>query len=83
MAQIHRFIRAEHAPLAQKWFDELEDAILSLSELPQRCLVTPEDSAHRHLLFGKRSDMYRVLFSIDEENERVLVKTIRHAVRLP
>jgi plasmid stabilization system protein ParE len=83
MARIHRFIRAERALLAQKWFDDLEDAILSLSELPQRCLPTPEDPAYRNLLFGKPPHTYRIIFSIDEGNARVLVHTVRHGVRLP
>jgi mRNA-degrading endonuclease RelE of RelBE toxin-antitoxin system len=32
----------------------------------------------RHLLYGSRRDVYRVIFEIDERRKRVLVLTIRH-----
>jgi hypothetical protein len=40
-------------------------AILSLDERPERSPATPENPALRNLLFGKKPNVYRVIFSID------------------
>jgi plasmid stabilization system protein ParE len=68
-----------------RWFQGLEDAMASLSELPQRCPFAPEDSAFpfevRHLLYGRRPHVYRVLFTIQEDT--VYILHIRHGRRQP
>jgi mRNA-degrading endonuclease RelE of RelBE toxin-antitoxin system len=35
----------------------------------------------RHLLYGKKPDVYRVIFDIDDIQDTVLVLTIRHGAR--
>jgi hypothetical protein len=50
---------AENSPQAFAWFNDLEAAILSLDDHPQRSAATPEDKALRHLLFGNKANVYR------------------------
>jgi plasmid stabilization system protein ParE len=63
-------------------------AVLSLADLPARCPLTPEaeELRHpaRHLLYGKRSAVYRLIFDIQEESKegpRVRVLRIWHGSR--
>jgi plasmid stabilization system protein ParE len=68
-----------------RWFRRLQEAILSLSEFPTRCLLAPED-AHfpfdvRQLVYGRKPHLYRVLFTI--EAETVVILHILHSRRLP
>lgn len=78
MARADAFAAFEHirqaAPhYAEQWLVGLFDAIASLEEMPTRCPIIPEaDEFHRplrHLLYGKRSGIYRVIFDIQESSE--------------
>lgn len=66
-----------------RWFEELEEAIASLSKLPQRWPVAPESFAFpfevRHLLYGHRPHIYRILFTISDKV--VYVLHVRHGRR--
>ena len=66
-----------------RWFFRLEEAIASLSELPHRCPLAPENKEFpfevRQLLFGRKPHQYRVLFTVD--GETVVVLHIRHGRR--
>jgi plasmid stabilization system protein ParE len=68
-----------------RWFQGLEDAMASLSELPQRCPLAPEDSGLpfevRHLLYGRKPHVYRVLFTV--QGDTVYILHIRHGRRQP
>lgn len=59
------------------------DALNSLTESPERCGLAPENDAVepeiRQLLYGRRSGVYRALFTITGREVRVL--HIRHAAR--
>ncbi len=73
---------AKDSPLnASRWLDRLMGAVEALAELPHRCPLAPENPYHaseiRHLLFGE----YRVLFTIAEQEVRVL--HVRHTARRP
>ena len=48
---------------------------------PHPLPVTPEDRHLRHLLYGKKPRVYRVIFEIDEPHRVVKVLTIRHGAR--
>jgi toxin ParE1/3/4 len=37
----------------------------------------------RHLLYGKKPHVYRVIYDIDEQRQLVTVLTIRHGAREP
>ena len=66
-----------------RWFRKMKDAIDSLSELPQRSPVAPENANFpfevRQLLYGRKPHQYRVLFTIDRDT--VVVLHIRHGRR--
>jgi plasmid stabilization system protein ParE len=68
-----------------RWFRGLKDALDSLSELPHRCSLAPENAEFpfevRQLLYGRKPHQYRVLFII--EADTVIILHIRHGRRLP
>jgi plasmid stabilization system protein ParE len=65
------------------WFRKLREAIASLSEIPHRCPLAPENAEFpfevRQLLYGSKPHRYRVLFTID--GDIVVVLHIRHGRR--
>jgi plasmid stabilization system protein ParE len=75
---------AQHAGNAGlRWFEKLGEAIASLSSLPGRCKLAPENASvpfeMRQLLYGRNPHLYRILFTI--EGETVYVLRIRHGRR--
>ena len=68
---------------AVEWFNSLSNAIASLSKMPERCPLAPENDAFaeeiRQLLYGKRSGAYRVIFTVSDSVVRVL--HLRHSAR--
>lgn len=74
---------AQHAPVtAVGWLSRFEAALTTLANNPQRCGIAPENDAVdeeiRQFSFGRRYSVYRVLFTIVEDEVRVL--HIRRAV---
>lgn len=74
-------INAEQSTAALKWYRGLKEAILSLEQHPDRCPITPENPHLRHLLYGHRPHVYRVIFRIEKNRKRVEVLHIRHCAR--
>ena len=76
---------AAESQAASRWFNGLEKAVYRLERHPYRCPVAPECRTMkrklRHLLYGKRPHVYRVIYEIDERLETVWVLTIRHGAR--
>lgn len=78
---------------AEKWQEGLEEAIASLSRLPQRCLAAPEADYFplplvRQLLYrrAKSKLIYRILFRLhDDPKEAPFVRLIavRHSGQAP
>ena len=66
---------------ALKWYRKLKQAILSLEENPNRCPLTPESTKYRHLLYGRKPHVYRVIYRVSERQKRVDVLHIRHGAR--
>lgn len=73
---------------AEKWLWDLFAAIQTLEEMPARCpLIAEADEvgqALRHLLYGKRTSTYRIIFDIQEQSDegpRVRVLRIWHGTR--
>jgi len=70
---------------AARWYNALEEAIYTLAKDPHRCPVAPEPQRAkrklRHLLFGKKPHVYRVIYEVQEQQQRVWVLTIRHGAR--
>jgi len=73
---------------AHQWLRDLFTAMMTLADRPARCPFIPEADAlghpARHLLYGKRTGMYRIIFDIQEqspEGPRVRVLRIWRATR--
>ncbi len=73
---------------AARWLADLFTAIRTLADMPARCPVIPEADELgrpvRHLLYGKRTGVYRIIFDIQEASEegpRVRVLRIWHGAR--
>lgn len=86
IAAIHDWLRAQQAGDAgERWFVALRAAVGSLTNLPSRCPLAPENRDSpvevRQLLYGRRPHAYRILFSI--EGEVVHVLHVRHGRRGP
>src|SRR5690242_12000456 len=73
--------RAPHT--AARWYNRLLEAVQSLERLPERCGLAPEAESLgielRQLLYGKRSGVYRILFTV--EGDVVRVHRIRRAAQ--
>ncbi len=83
---ILEWLLSQHAgETGMRWFISLEDAILSLAKFPERCALAPESKAFpfevRHLLYGHKPHVYRILFMIDHGTVQIL--HIRHGRRRP
>lgn len=79
----YQWIRERAPGAAARWFNGFVDALNSLTESPERCGLAPENDAVepeiRQLLYGRRSGVYRALFTITGSDVRIL--HIRHAAR--
>jgi plasmid stabilization system protein ParE len=68
-----------------RWFEGLEEAVASLSKMPLRCPLAPENKRFtfevRHLLYGHKPHVYRIIFTI--EGERIVILHIWHGRRQP
>ncbi len=77
---------AENSPRnAGEWYQRIKNAISSLSQNPKRCPIAPENEFFeeeiRHLLYGRRQYIYRILFTVHKDVVHVL--HVRHgAMRL-
>ena len=80
-ASLYREINAEESDAALEWYRGLKEAVLTLEELPNRCPVTSEKAQLRHLLYGNKPHVYRVIFRVVEKQKRVDVLHIRHGAR--
>jgi plasmid stabilization system protein ParE len=81
LRHIYETINADDVVRARAWFNGLEKAILRLDQHPARAPTIPEDHSLRHLLYGRRPNVYRIIFVIDERNRVVTVLHIRHGAR--
>ncbi len=55
--------------------------ILSLEQTPNRCPTTFESRNLRHLLYGNKPHVYRVIYRVLEDQKQVHVLHIRHGAR--
>jgi plasmid stabilization system protein ParE len=81
LALLYDEINAEQFDAALNWYRGLKNAILSLERLPNRCPATPETPKFRHLLYGKKPHVYRVIYRVLEKQKHVHVLHIRHGAR--
>ncbi|MDQ2773824.1 MAG: type II toxin-antitoxin system RelE/ParE family toxin [Acidobacteriota bacterium] len=68
-----------------RWFQRLGKAIASLATFPERCPLAPENKDFtfevRHLLYGRKPHVYRVVFTL--EGATVYLLHIWHGHRQP
>jgi mRNA-degrading endonuclease RelE of RelBE toxin-antitoxin system len=61
------------------------DCLYALDRLPYRCPLAREAKKAKRqircLLFGKRRNVYRILYEVDEANRAVWILHIRHGAR--
>lgn len=81
LAIVFNDIHAEDSEAARRWYDGLKKSILTLEKLPNRCPVTRENPKLRHLLYGHKPHVYRVIYCVLENVKRVEVLHIRHGAR--
>jgi toxin ParE1/3/4 len=78
---IYSAIDAEESDAALRWFRGLQRAIFTLEKHPTRCPVTPERKTLRHLLYGRKPHVYRVVYRIVPHRKEVEILHIRHGAR--
>ncbi len=80
-AEIYAAINAEHSDVAYQWFPGLDRALATLEENPSRCPATPERKNLRHLLYGNKPHIYRLIYRIVERKKEVEILHVRHGAR--
>jgi plasmid stabilization system protein ParE len=81
LSDIYRQIQADVSSQSSNWFNGLEEAIYSLEQHPNRSPTIPEDGRLRHLLYGKKPHVYRIIYEVKEQTAIVNVLHIRHGAR--
>ena len=81
LAHLYDKINAASSGTALKWYKGLRNAILSLEEAPNRCLATREKRRLRHLLYGHKPNVYRIIHRVLERQKRVEVLHLHHGAR--
>jgi len=85
LASLYEEKHADEFEAAARWFNGLEKAVGRLESLPRRCSAAPESKKAgrplRHLLYGKKPHVYRIIFELDEPQKVVQILTIRHGAR--
>jgi plasmid stabilization system protein ParE len=81
LKHIYRRIHANDSEQAFAWLNGLETMVYSLEEHPARGAITPESRKLRHLLYGNKPHVYRIIYRVDERRKTVRVLHIRHGAR--
>ena len=81
LLDLYHRIGARSSDAALIWYRGLKHAIRSLRDNPNRCPVTPENERFRHLLYGAKPHVYRVIYQVTEKQKEVDVLHLRHGAR--
>lgn len=81
LGALYDFIHAAESMAALRWYEGLKRAILSLATHPHRCPATPENHRLKHLLYGGKPHVYRVIYRVNDRQKQVDVLHIRHGAR--
>jgi len=81
LSYLYEKINAPDSAAALRWYEGLRRAILSLAVHPKRCRTTAENRNLRHLLYGRKPNVYRVIYRVNERQKQVDVLHIRHGAR--
>ena len=83
LAAIFGAIDAANSRTSARWNSGLVQSLLTLEISPRQCPKTPEDPNLRHLLFGKKPHVCRVIYALDERLQIVTILHIRDGARAP
>ena len=81
LSYLYQEINAPDSAAARRWYESLKRTILSLAVHPKRCPTTAENRNLRHLLYGRKPNVYRVIYRVNERRKQVDVLQIRHGAR--
>ena len=81
LRDIYRRIHADSSAHAVAWFNGLEATVYSLDQHPDRGAITPESRKLRHLLYGNKPHVYRIIYRVPERAKKVKVLHVRHGAR--
>ena len=77
----YEWLKQSNASYADRWFQGLMNRLATLQEKPKRCSLATENNVFpeevRQLLYGKRKNVYRILFVIREST--VFIVYVRHS----
>jgi len=74
-------IDARSSDAARRWYLGLRAAIRRLRDNRNRCPVTPENVNLRHLLYGNKPYVYRVIYRVVENRKEVVILSVRHGAQ--
>ena len=74
-------MNATESRTALRWYKGLKQAILTLETDPSRCPFIPEDARFRHLLYGRKSHIYRIVYRVLERKRVAEIVFVRHEKR--
>jgi plasmid stabilization system protein ParE len=83
MELIYDYIHTDASEQAYACFNRFAKAIWSLERFPGRGSVVPESKKLRQLIFGKKPNLYRIIFTVDKRTHLIHVLHIRHGSRAP
>ena len=87
LEELYLWVIARAPQQGAKWFNGLEQAVLSLGQYPKRCPVAPEsidpDRPVRVLSYGRKPHVYRIFFTVDDGARLVRVVHVRRGARRP
>ena len=85
LEELYLWVVARAPQQGAKWFNGLEQAVLSLDRHPKRCPVAPEsidpDHPVRVLSYGRKPRVYRIFFTVNVEARLVRVVHVRRGAR--
>jgi len=85
LEELYLWVVARAPHQGAKWFNGLEQAVLSLDQHPTRCPVAPEsiepDQPVRVLRYGRKPHVYRIFFTVDDDARLVRVVHVRRGAR--
>jgi toxin ParE1/3/4 len=76
----HR-IGARSSDAAFTWYRGLSKSIRTLRDNPRRSPVTPENPSLRHLLYGKKPHISRVIYRVVESQKEVDILHVGHGAQ--
>src|SRR5271155_891164 len=81
LSQLYEQLNLPRSASAIKWYRSLLRHILSLENHPYRCAVIRARGKLRHLLYGRKPHVYRIIYRVRDRQKEVVILHIRHGSR--